>query len=356
MRTTSLSITEPPTNTVAFSGSSTVNNIRVPIVFIHRGTADYLPVSIAQAHYSNPDSPLYLLADDRWKNEPLVHHYSLDNESPSVKRFLSRYIHLSSNPAGFEQFCFMRWFHLREMMERENIEQVFVADSDALLYRNLNHLLPKWHGLKLGLSVPMQRHEWDLIASGHFSYWTQDSINAFCDFIFQLYDEPWLNTLRNKYAYHQAMGMTGGICDMTALYLFWHDYRARAGESATINLLESTSEGVFDLTLATGDNHRPGEFATEGIQKRVVWQNKQPYLVRTEGEYVPAIGLHFQGNHFKALLPEMATCPFNLRLNIKRMRNTVRYGLLPPLRRRVKAILKLFQGSGRRVPQEGAAS
>ena len=73
---------------------------------------------------------------DAYGNEVVVLH--AQGEPNGIAEFRACYVHDSPNSKVFEQWCFEQWFHIAAWMESNNVPVVFKADSDVMLFFNLD--------------------------------------------------------------------------------------------------------------------------------------------------------------------------------------------------------------------------
>ncbi|MFD1143060.1 hypothetical protein ACFQ4C_18180 [Larkinella insperata] len=278
----------------------------IPIVFIHSGYNAYLEYSLRQSRLSNPESTVFLLGDDANQHRfPFVAHVSITTlNSAKSADFRHHYVHLSTNPEWYELICFMRWFYLLTFMEQRRLDEVFVADSDIMLYKNLdqyaawkNRSPNQQSAFCIAESEPMGPFSW--IASAHSSFWTRPGIADFCEYLLEMYQIPERRArLEEKWQVHQETGSMGGVSDMALLYLYEADRRGRV-----INLLQPSGASgqplreVFDVNIGIPDNQVDGEFELGPRSlKKVRWEppNYVAYN-RVLGENCIFNTLHFQG-------------------------------------------------------------
>ncbi|MDF2681172.1 MAG: hypothetical protein K0R47_2362 [Brevibacillus sp.] len=112
----------------------------LPIVFIHRGDDDYLGYALAQAKWSNPNSPILLLGktiNQQFAQNGII-HVMIDDYMETAVNFAKVYKHIHYMPYEYNLFCFQRWFILRDFMRHHNIPKCCYLDSDVMLYTDVN--------------------------------------------------------------------------------------------------------------------------------------------------------------------------------------------------------------------------
>jgi len=257
----------------------------IPVVFIHKGDSEYLPLALRQAKAWNPE--ITLLGDrSNWSVWPRWHNITDYPGSGALRA----YLHMSSNPAEFEKFCFTRWFILRDFATYQNLDEVFYCDSDVVLYCDVNEARPPgtWD---LALAMAHHQPEYRWSAAGHVSYWPVSTLSMFCEFVERTYGtKKGLETLNRKWAWHQKTGKPGGICDMTLLWLFAREHE--------IKILTQVRDGrVFDENINIPENRFPSEYRMRAGIKEITWREGQPHGFNLLlNEEIRFNALHFQGS------------------------------------------------------------
>ncbi len=122
------------------------------IVFIHLGQRfpDYLLTAIDQARLFNPDCPIYVIVNQRamqgrqalTKNgEIYVMAESLPQE-PAHQLFKQRSKLDRTFRGGFWLYATERFFYLHELIKKYELSDVIHLESDVMLYREAEDLLP----------------------------------------------------------------------------------------------------------------------------------------------------------------------------------------------------------------------
>jgi hypothetical protein len=279
----------------------------VPIVFIHQGVSPYLEFTLRQARAADPDADIVLLGDASNDRYPFVRH--VDATAPAYAAAAAEvgavYRHLSTNRAAFELGCFERWFRLRAFLQAEDHADVLVLDSDVLLFAP-EAAMRRTHfeGVSLGLAHPRAQPPFGWTTSAHISYWTADRLADFCAFVVRSYAEPAQRArYEEKWEHHVATRAPGGVCDMTALYLYAGEVVAEGTSPTFVNLLSVRDGATFDLNAGIAENEWPGEYAIREGLKAVRFEDGHP-VVRNERTQtdVRFHALHLQG-HAKARIP-----------------------------------------------------
>ncbi|KAA9357520.1 hypothetical protein [Larkinella humicola] len=278
----------------------------IPIIFVHSGYQSYLEYSLRQCRLANPASAVYLLGDEDNKNRfPFVTHVPIASLNPEKSDwFTKRYVHRSYNPEWYERLCFVRWFYVLAFMEERKLDEVFVADSDVMLYKNLDHYAA-WTSRKPGqqsaycLTDHQSIGSYSWVASAHSSFWTRKGIADFCAYLLKTYQTTANQArLEEKWQYHQQNGLAGGVSDMALLYLYETDHPGQV-----VNLLQPSAgpnqplREVFDVNVSIPHNQVDNEFEMdERSLKKVRWEHQEFVgYNRILKETCIFNSLHFQG-------------------------------------------------------------
>ena len=143
-------------------------------------------------------------------------------------------------------------------------------------------------------------------SSGHSSYWSLKGLEAFCDYLMEIYGNK--NSydfvrLASHYQVRQNFGLPGGLCDMTLLESFArYKYPHLVGEGSIVNL--STRDLYYDHIIQQAEG-----FEQENGVKKFILRNGKPYAkyVAT-GDYIPFATIHFQGAHKPLMAPFIQKC------------------------------------------------
>ncbi|MBI3583561.1 MAG: hypothetical protein HY096_06370 [Nitrospinae bacterium] len=267
-------------------------NNTTPIIFIHKGYSGYLYFSLKQARYSNPDTDIYIIGDKSNDRFNFIRHVLIDDYSRMASSFEKVYKHYSTNSYQFELFCIQRWFILSEFMEREKIKNIFMCDSDLMIYCDISEQNKRFEDYIVSYCYPNYQDNYRWSASAHNSFWTSDAINSFCSFIFEIYTTDKVKILEDKWNYHISNKIPGGICDMTLLYLF-----AKGSDNKICNLLKVMGGSVYDDNINCSENYFRNEYQIKNNKKEIVWEDNHPYCYNTNlNRKIKFLTLHFQGS------------------------------------------------------------
>jgi len=252
----------------------------IPIVFIHQGTASYLPYSLLQVKRTNPESPIYLLGD--WGGvhfSGLVKHFPVSRYWIMASELANNFVNFSTNPHNFELVCLQRWMVLLEFMKAEKLGHCVYLDSDILVYGHLGEEQMKFKDY--GMTVAG--------ISGHTNFVSDVGVlDAFCHFILDSYTKlNALDILEEKYFEFRKNNPAGGISDMTFFTEFREHFPGQVLDISQVWPDEST----FDITV----QYTKG-YSLDSGHKKVVMKFGQPYcFLMPEGHPVRFNTLHFQG-------------------------------------------------------------
>jgi hypothetical protein len=264
------------------------------VFIIHHGTQDYLKVA---AHFGRKFGNRAVLIGNDPSAGRMCDQYFDDCQIdlPDYNKFERSYVHMSSATREFELLCFKRYFYLHFIAKAHALEHFWMIDSDLVLLHDLT-LLVKNPLLKESIAAFSTPYQDDLAlaSSPHCSYWTLQGLEQFIQFLGQMYQGEIRKLLDEKYAHHLEHNVPGGICDMTALYL-WQKNNARV-----LNLADAHLHGLplFDNNLNHDGNLHAKEFE---MIKRVnlkkvsgAFPNFFAHNAITKST-VPIACLHFQG-------------------------------------------------------------
>jgi hypothetical protein len=245
---------------------------RLPVIYIYFGKIpEYMIRSIDCAYENNKN--IIVLTDTDFKYKKVT-CFKINNYNKGLVQFESVYKHMSSNSYEFEKRCIDRWFILRNFVVQENIEVCYYTDSDVMIYGDLAVVYGNYKDYEATYTLTELQGNYRWAASGCCSYWKAETLTLFCNFILETYSTEKIKTLEEKWTYHQANKIAGGICDMTLLYLF--SQRINFYSLSKIKNVE-----VFDHNMLTSENYYPNEYEMEGngnrLIKKIVWENGIPY-------------------------------------------------------------------------------
>ena len=264
------------------------------VFIIHHGSQDYL--RIAAQFVKKFGNRAILVGNDSVAGQICDQFYEDSQVTlPKYEEFERHYVHMSSATQEFELLCFKRYFYLYAIAKDKGLDHFWMIDSDLVLLSDLATLQkhPLIQNCIAAFSTPYQ-DDYALASSPHCSYWTLGGLERFIQFLSQMYQGTSRLLLDKKYAHHQKNNLPGGICDMTALYLW------QKNSSNSLNLSDAHLHGLnlFDNNINHDGNIRPGEFK---MIKRInlkkvggAFPNFHVYNSASK-DLTPVACLHFQG-------------------------------------------------------------
>ena len=267
------------------------------LIFIHRGYSDHLHYTLRQAVASNPETEVVLIGDADNAIFDMISHVDMSDFQSGAAEFAQVYKHMSHNNYDFELICFQRWFILEEYMRKHGLDEAFTFDSDVMIYSDLREYaaMLSFAGCNGIASLPRGS------LAPHVIYWRLETLSRFTAFLLESYtngNSPIMEKYERKWRIHVEQRQAGGVCDMTALLLFYE----AGGMTPYVNLLDEACGGVFDHNINVAENLKPEEFAMVRGKKHIAWRDGVPCGLRVGGcDYLPFHALHFQG-HAKLLL------------------------------------------------------
>mgnify|MGYP006436244643 CR=1 FL=1 len=264
----------------------------VPVVIAHFGSS-YKYVRIALQSAEDYNDKAVLLGDDTnidlWKN-----HWNVSERNvEKFDLFLNTYTKLTDYPELYEKSFWRRMFVLEEWMKQEGQNEAILLDSDVFTFSNYTEeLLPKLSdNCKAGLMTPTEQKNYRWAASCHFSYWTLEAITDFTDFCIKMYREPsGFEKLKEKREWHLNNNKSGGVTEMTLLYLWSKDRN-------DIDIISKDLSGVTcDHHIKRAENYYPDEYEKIMGFKKLKFIDGKPYGFNKElKKKVRFLGLHCQG-------------------------------------------------------------
>lgn len=206
--------------------------------------------------------------------------------------FNNVYQHMCHNHEQFERLCFLRFYAMLEYVNQNNIDKFLYCDSDAIFLKVLDFekILDNEECVACR---PEEQNKFDDITCAHFSIWTKDGLESFCNFITHTYTKN-INIITPKWKWHLENQIGGGICDMTLMY---HWYKGNKN-------LYKMKDGAFDRGIGMSRNTKEDEYEMKNNIKRLKMKDGKVYAYNNKGEEIEFFGLHFQGNtkHYMNLL------------------------------------------------------
>jgi hypothetical protein len=233
----------------------------LPIVFLHYGRGDYLPFTMGRAKMINLNSPLCLIGDDHNRGFlPFAQHFNMNDYARQAVEFEKIYRHLSPNGRGYELFCFLRWFLLRDFMLSHGLTSIIHVDSDVILNVDVNLEQSNWKTTGLSLI--------NAVCAGNMFVNGTQTLEALCQIIWNMYDAPGAQEKLDAIYAQTQKENGGGICDMMAL---------RALRDSRPNEVAEMTGVQPDGSYWDANIHLSEGFAMNGPHKAIRWINGKPY-------------------------------------------------------------------------------
>ena len=267
----------------------------LPVIIAHAGYSPYLEFTLRQARAHVPADGLFFLGDAQ--NDRFDFLTFVDGARPDLQRAAGRvarvYQHRSTNTRAFELSAFQRWFRVQALMEAEGLADALVLDSDVLLYSPAAALAERFANCEVALSTPHDASGWRWVSSGHSAYWTTARLGECCAFIERMYgQDEWRERIDAKWHHHQQAGVSGGVCDMTAFFL----YQSTLPPEAVTNTAGVVGGATLDHNVSRSINRVEGEYRMRGGTKAVEWEAGRPHVFNNAlGQRVRFHTLHLQG-------------------------------------------------------------
>ncbi len=265
------------------------------IFLIHHGHQDYLRIAASETKASG--NTVILVGNDVGTGQLCDAYY--DDATlllPEYELFEREYEHLSTAPREFELLCFKRYFYLFTVAKQHNLSHFWLIDSDAVVLRDLrtvahDFLLPQEY--LAGLSTRYQ-DVMDWASSPHTSFWTLAGLSDFIQFLLTLYRGETRKLLDQKYQWHTQHQIPGGICDMTALFLWQQE---RTNKVFNLALAHQHGLALFDNNLNEDGNTARHEFqmVSNVKLKKITFANDCYWAHMRNGSSIEVAALHFQG-------------------------------------------------------------
>ena len=257
----------------------------IPVVFISKTIhpRPELEIVVKQAKKNNPE--VFLIGDDDNRGYCPDNHKYMSDYYEGVEDFERLYHHLSTNNKDIELFCFSRWFVLRNFLRKHSCDGALYIDNDILFFANATAEFQKRKHLYCTLSGK---------SSGHSSYWSLEGLEAFCDYLMEIYgnkDSYDFIRLANHFHVRQHFGLDGGLCDMTLLESFSrYKYPHLVGECSIVSEDKNCSM-YYDHVM-----HEPEGFEYKNGIKHFNFKNGIPFSTYVKlGKEIPFATIHFQG-------------------------------------------------------------
>ncbi len=203
------------------------NKSVIPVIFIHKGYSPYLEYTLRQVQLSNPQTPIFLFGDD--SNRDLtaslnVNHVDIAQFERTAFPFEKIYKHFSHKGHDFEMYCIKRYYVVQEIMREFDFDNVFICDSDLMIYCNLTEEAKRLNLDGYNVAFHVHPAEWFGEVVAHSSYWTRQGLDQLCMYITELYTNQ-LPRLERDYLDRLSRSMGTLISDNYILYRFYQEFK-----------------------------------------------------------------------------------------------------------------------------------
>jgi hypothetical protein len=274
----------------------------IPIVIYHvNGVQQYF---INCVNINSLKNKVYIIGDDSNKNvfinNPNVEHISnYELYSTKIDEFKNHFVNYSSNSINFELDCFLRFFYLKELIQKKNLNRILHLDSDCIVFDNATELFAKLSQIKIGYSIQtfsQKKNPYHMVGCIHNALLNFDFCMKYIELCFDIYvNKSKFNLIDPKINWHQTH--IGGVCDMTLLYLFF-----------STNIMDKTLTNFNDIFIIDGelssfDHNINDSYGFEGAQtylmenniKKIIKKNNYYYAETNSNKYIRLLSIHFQG-------------------------------------------------------------
>ena len=272
----------------------------------------FVPLSLKSVLKYNANSNVYFISNDpnfvlkNFRECPTnLHCYLFDDFiDDNIINITNSYVHLSHNQYGFEKFCILSYFYIYNLMEKLNINSLYVVETDVLIFDNLHSVFSKFYDLNNTDAILANEN---IMCS---SYVTKIYLETFCNSAIKFYNDiVVLNCLKNMFTKMKS----GGICDMTindwiyknptfnALFTNLNSINKKIHITELTQILPNNS--IFDNYLAKIDyNDENFESETKHISNNNTIKIKKIYSVdgmayfKLNNNFIKCNSMHFQGS------------------------------------------------------------
>jgi hypothetical protein len=270
-----------------------MNKPEIPVIFTHfNQQPNYLKFALKSA--INLNKTVVLIGDDTnkffWKN----HWNTTQIVSDKYENFQKSYVHMSTNSQQFELFCFKRFFYLEKWMKEKEEKKVFLLDSDVISFANYSDQayinIISENNYIAALMTPKYEGEFRWASSPHFSYWTIEGLEDFTSFCMEAYNNKIRDKLEQKFKWHIENNKSGGICDMTLLYL-WSQNNPKVA-----NFTKVIDDMIVEHCINVSANYLEDEYQMQLGVKKIIFKNGIPYgFNKVLNKEIRFLCIHCQG-------------------------------------------------------------
>jgi hypothetical protein len=242
------------------------------------GVSPYQKFNLDLAVRRNPGAEVVLLTDTPEAPYPEgVHVFDISSYSEMIKEFRSVYVHKNTCTWLFEFRSLVRWLIYNEWWKNNPDCNLFIVDSDVMIFSDLAKEAPRWSDYSHTLSMRT--------AGGQSFWFVPGVLQNVVDVIWSTYrdkESPVSQRILSHYGNLQEAGKPGGVCDMTFL--------AAAAELGLPCVGETTD--VVDGSTYDHNILMDQGYSYDGQRKDPEWWGGHPYCRSTEGHLVRFHTLH----------------------------------------------------------------
>lgn len=259
------------------------------------GVSPYQQFTLDLATKRNLGIEVALLTDNPEAHYPDgIHVFDISSYSSIIKEFRSIYVHKNTCTWLFEFRSLIRWVIYNEWWKNNLDCDLFIADSDVMIFSNLTKEVEKWR---------QYSHTLSMRTAGGQSFWFDPgALQHVVDLIWSTYRNPGTpeaQRILSHYSNLQAAGKPGGVCDMTFLAA-----AAESGGTAVGETTEVVDGTTFDHNILMAQG-----YGYDGQRKEIEWRDGYPYcresatgrLVRFHTLHMSCSGGMIEGFYKKAM-------------------------------------------------------
>lgn len=289
----------------------------IPIIFIHTGKANYLSDTLAQAKEFNDRVILIGDPDNQDCAKNGIEYYPISSFFKQASEFKKIYRHMTCCPYEFELACYVRWFVLKEFMEKTNIPLSFYLDSDVMLYCDITEEY-KTNFNNCDLAVAAQQGYY----GGLVSYWTPHTIASFCSYLNNFYQNTErINELELQFKSggqqfnddypHMANWANGNHQNFKIGNLCAIKNNTTFDSDIHHHLIPTFNGANIEYILYRMKSYLEKKNEMRSI-KDIIWNEGLPYCYSpSQSTFIRFKGLHFQGES-KKLINEYRTSRYDV--------------------------------------------
>ncbi|MBK8350461.1 MAG: hypothetical protein IPL21_01800 [Saprospirales bacterium] len=202
-------------------------------------------------------------------------------KNEGAAQFEKVYQHFSTNPHYFEFTAIEKYFFSIGTHEKSAIRKNTLHRFRFAAFGNVTKVINKYYDSYDFCSCLTQQEYDDFYwsASGHLSLWSRQALEEFCDFILKVYtEESQIENLKIKWQWHLDNNISGGICDMTLIYLYLRETKLKTGNFLSV----LDNQFSFDNALKGNLGEFPDEYEMKysfllgNFSKKISFKNGSP--------------------------------------------------------------------------------